>query len=127
MSHIIEILKERETILYSKLCREFQRIGAEFGEGFSFPCKKDGSPDEKAENYNCWIKNFHMCLEHPEQYEDRGIEQVQWEHVEPALVRCSCGREMTLDGNTRCVCGQWYNQWGKALLSPQYPLPDDRD
>lgn len=120
MSHIVETLKESHCVKHKELKREFQLIGAMDGAGFSFPCKADGTPDEKAEHYDCWIKNFHMCLEHPEKYEDQGVVPLQWSYMEPALAKCSCGREIHLNGNSMCGCGQWYNQWGQALLDPQY-------
>ena len=119
VSHIVRIISERERKRHVEYRREFQLIGDYPGNGYSFPCKADGT-FIKDENYDCWIENYEYCLAHPEKYEDMGVNELSWNYTEPALAKCSCGREIYLEGDQMCDCGQWYNLFGQALRDPEY-------
>ena len=120
MSHIVKWLSRRQHKEMRVIRREFQLIGAMEGDGYSFPCHADGSPDTSDQNYACWKDNLDKCLSHPEQYIDQGMVVVKHHYTEPAVALCSCGEKVHLNGDAQCVCGQWYNAWGQELLDPQY-------
>lgn len=44
--------------------------------------------------------------------------------MNPAVGKCSCGREVILDadysGAVQCGCGRWYNLFGQELRDPRY-------
>jgi hypothetical protein len=126
MSYIKKIIRERhrETSIFYE--REFQLIGDYKGNGYCFPCNKDGTPNISDQFYDCWKGNFQYCLDHPEKYEDMGCVERKQSFTEPAYVRCSCGEEFYLNGDTECPnCGQWYNGSGQELLPPEYWEDDD--
>ena len=125
MSHIVKIISERQSKQHIEWRREFQRIGESEGTGYSFPCDQGGVVDTNDANYDCWKENYEYCLSHPQEYEDLGAVCNSWYYTEPAVGKCSCGREVRLQGDTVCECGQWYNQFGQALLDPEYWEEDD--
>ena len=100
--------------------------------GFIFPANSDGTPvleqmsDEAKQNY-------YECEMNVDKY-DRWFEEREHTIVEPAVGKCSCGREVELDadfayhGAVQCEkCGQWYNLFGQKLLNPEYWEEDDDD
>lgn len=122
MSYIKKVISERHRVNEIKYYRKFQRIGDYRGNGFSFPCNKDGSLDKTNESYDYEMckENLQYCLDHPEEYEDRGcVEETSW-HIEPMYVQCSCGEKFYINEDAECVCGQLYNGLGQALLPPKY-------
>ena len=80
--------------------------------GYSFPCDSEGNLLHEG-NYDLWIQNYQKCISHPEAYTDAGVQMIDITKSFRAL--CSCGREFTLDGNSRCGCGQWYNRYGQPM------------
>lgn len=118
MSHITKIIAERHRVDVKAYCRRFQLIGEYPGNGFSFPCTKDGELI-KDEHYESRKKNYDYCLAHPEKVEDCGIRDDSYHYMEPTRALCSCGEVLMLDGDTKCPgCGQWYNLSGQALKHP---------
>ena len=117
MSHIVKIISERERKTHIEYARMFQRIGDYPGNGYSFPCESDGTLLNTNESAR---ENYEYCLAHPEKYEDMGVEEWNLNYTEPALAKCSCGRELYLEGDQECGCGQWYNAFGQALKDPKY-------
>lgn len=121
MSHIVKIISEREQKQHIEYNRFFQAIGDYEGNGFEFPCDKQGNLCMDDENVDCWYKNYEYCLTHPEKYEDMGCKKTSWWYTEPAHALCSCGNEVIIDGDTPCwKCGQWYNGFGQSLVDPEY-------
>jgi hypothetical protein len=120
MSHIEKIITERHPEVSISYQRHFQLIGDYEGNGYSFPCNKDGSLDTTDQFYEFWKDNFQLCLDHPEKYEDRGCVVEKQSYMEPAYVQCSCGEKLYLNKDIQCKCGQWYNRFGQALLPPKY-------
>ena len=119
----MKIIRERQLKEHKELKREFTLIGEEQGNGFSFPCLQDGSPDKNDENYDCWKNNFKTCIERPDLYIDEGVQIIRWTYTEPALGLCSCGNEVELideyEGACECSkCGNWYNMFGQQLIDP---------
>ena len=119
MSHIIEIISERERKKVVEHTRFFQLIGGYDGNGYEFPCDGQGNLCMDDEHVDCWYRNYEYCLAHPEKYKDMGYKRNSWWYTEPAHARCSCGNEIILDGDCMCEkCGQWYNAFGQALKDP---------
>ena len=95
--------------------------------GFCFPATPKGEPD-----YFFMPKearaNYEKCLT-----DDRliGPEFTKTErtYMNPAVGKCSCGREVILDadysGAVQCGCGQWYNLFGQELRDPRYWEEDE--
>lgn len=110
-------IKPREHIKHTEWRRSFTNIKHP-DSGFEFPCDSSGTLIHN-EHYDCWIENYEMCISNPEKFRDDGVVKRSWWHTEPALVRCSCGEEFYLDGDTECPnCGQWYNGFGQELKDP---------
>lgn len=80
--------------------------------GYRFPCDSEGKL-LRDEHYDSWIQNYKKCISRPEDFDDAGI-QVE-DNEKPIRALCSCGREVVLDGNIRCGCGQWYNEYGQPI------------
>ena len=120
MSHIVKIIHPRHCVDMKVNRREFRIISTEDLGGFSFPVDAKGNVCEK-DLTELGLANFKMCLSHPEIYEDLGAINYSNTYIEPAEAMCSCGSRVMLDGDCRCGrCGQWYNLWGQALLSPEF-------
>jgi hypothetical protein len=91
--------------------------GAErFRCGFGFDCDSEG----EVLNLNpAAQKNYVACLTGAVDGKpviDLGIERREHEYREPAIGRCDCGCNVTLDGFTNtCDCGADYNSAGQRL------------
>lgn len=92
--------------------------------GFCFPC--DASGNLLPAINPAAVVNYHSCMEHPEKF-------IRFNKVIPLTRRvtdnahgtCSCGKEVELYdayyGACQCEkCGQWYNLFGQALVSPEH-------
>ena len=119
MGYIVERIAPRHRVECKEYRREFTLVGERKGNGYSFPCERNGELI-KDQNYEYWIDNYKYCIEHPEKYIDEGIVEEKWSYMESELVRCSCGEELYLEGDTVCDCGQWYNGFGQALKDPSF-------
>lgn len=120
MSHIVKIIHPRRRVDMKVNRREFRIISTEDLGGFSFPVDAKGNVCEK-DLEEAALANFKMCLSHPEIYEDLGVINCSNAYIEPTEALCSCGSRIMLDGDRRCGrCGQWYNQLGQVLLSPEF-------
>lgn len=69
--------------------------------------------------------NYLYCLEHPEEYEDRGIVCQKQSYWQEARAICECGKEILLHdtyiGAGQCkYCGRWHNLAGQELKPPEY-------
>lgn len=88
--------------------------------GFAFDTDERGNPvfgTKEAE------KSYRYCLAHPELFKDLGNETEIHTFFEDALVRCECGKEITVApryyGADECpFCGRWHNLFGDQLLPP---------
>lgn len=122
MSRIIKMLSERKRVKHIEYKREFKLI-TEKDTGFAFPSDEDGNIILD-EHYDCWGKNYEYCLSHSEEYEDLGVIENSWWYTEPAVAKCSCGKEIQLVdqymGACQCECGQWYNMYGQSLINPEF-------
>lgn len=94
------------------------------GNGFGFPCDKDGKLLETEEQNPAAHANLRFCMEHPERFE-RFNRVVRYERRvrDNATGTCSCGNEVELYdaccGACQCEkCGRWYNLFGQELLPP---------
>lgn len=111
------------------------------GAGFEFPCDGDGHLLPLSDGAE---ENYRWCLEHPEEVSAPEIKREEWSYYVPAILRCDCGAQFTLDNTVanRCPrCGALYSGTGERLLPPSlwedpwdddYPsggqcLPDTRD
>ncbi len=90
--------------------------------GFMFPALPTGEPDfdhmppEAKANYEKCLTDDR--LNGPDFCCDERV------FMNPAVGKCSCGREVILDvgygGAVRCECGKWYNLFGQELRNPEY-------
>ena len=95
--------------------------------GFCFPATSSGEPD-----FSCMSPeakaNYEACLT-DERLTESEFEVREWTYVNPAVGKCSCGREVALDadymGAVQCECGQWYNLFGQSLKDPKYWEEDE--
>jgi len=96
------------------------------GWGFAFPCDADGKvlldklPEPARENY-------HACLAGAvggTPVVDQGVRAMHQTVHEPAVVRCECGKRVTIHrhswmGAGECErCHRWYNTAGQELNPP---------
>lgn len=94
------------------------------GNGFSFPCHKNGKMIVDDNTNPAAIDNYHWCLEHPERFQrfNKVIEHC-YTYRENNTGTCHCGEEIELYneylGACECPkCGRWYNLWGQELNNP---------
>jgi hypothetical protein len=115
----IEIISEVSFTVEVEFVREFLR--PDRGSGFCFPVTEDGIPLNKNP---ASAENWARCTADPLPPDlagliDCGIQRREWETRHPAIGRCTCGREVTLDAFTcPCDCGRDYNSSGQ-LLAPR--------
>ena len=125
---MLKIIKEREPELIREYAIEFRYL-EDPDAGFSFPATPSGEPDFKKMTPEAKA-NYESCLTDT-RLENRGFEVREWTYVNPAVGKCSCGKEIILDsqfeGATCCECGRWYNVYGQELRSNWYEDRDDDD
>lgn len=112
----MEIISERHTetrVWYERYFKDNDCPGA----GYSFECDESGNPLPlkwpEAE------RNWQGCITGEFNVTDKGIERKETSYNVPAVGRCECGREVSLDGFTNtCECDRDYNSAGQ-LLAPR--------
>jgi hypothetical protein len=132
---MLHIIKDRE---YATHISNHLRFSREDGSGFSFDADKDGTVylqygdwcekkwslrDPMPEDYDNDIALEHLalCIFDPEfdEFVERGYVTNEHNYWEPAIGKCDCGREVTLDGDyghgIDCECGRIYNMSGQEL------------
>ncbi len=93
--------------------REYKRVVTHtlVFKGWCFGCDSKGNVDESALG-PFELENYHKCIE-------KGpgrIERYEQSYSEPAIGKCSCGREVVLANFTNtCECGADYNSSGQRL------------
>ena len=94
------------------------------GAGLGFDCDKDGNIFldrlQPAALANLEIGQAGV------EYTDMGVRDVSYNYYQPAVIRCSCGRELPLSDcmTNSCECGLEYNGGGQ-LLAPRSQWGDE--
>lgn len=92
----------------------------ERGSGFSFPCDQNGTLEPLSE---AGQENYRLCLANAHAKPVVALGVCQWTHRyrEPAVLKCDCGRKLSLaDAMTNeCECGRFYNGSGQSLGHPR--------
>lgn len=97
--------------------------------GFCFPALSNGEPDFEA---MCpeMRANYESCLS-DDRLEEPEFTVEKRTYMNPAVGKCSCGREVVLDCGhgdvVQCKCGRWYNLFGQSLIDPKYWYEDEDD
>lgn len=118
---MLKIIKERtpETIIDRYI--EFT-YKDDPNAGFVFPALPNGEPDF-AHMPKEAILNYNNCL-NDDRLDGPELKVEKREYMNPAVGKCSCGREVILDadysGAVQCECDQWYNLFGQELRDPKY-------
>ncbi len=116
---MIEIIKElefREEVTFTRDFFESSRLG-----GYSFPCNEAGEPlNLNPASLEAWAQcTAPIRIGRFAKLSDCGVTRHERDIREPAIGRCTCGREVILDAFTcPCDCGRDYNSSGQ-LLSPR--------
>ena len=125
---MLKIIKERtpETIVEYHLEWYYDETR---DAGFSFPTNSNYEVDlekmtpEGRANYERCLNDKSLIGPIKDRYEHT--------YINPAVGKCSCGREVILDsdyaGAVRCECGKWYNVYGQELRDPKYWEEDEED
>lgn len=118
---MLKIIKERTPEVIVDRYLEFT-FKDDPNAGFMFPALPNGEVDfdhmsrEAKDNYITCLSDDRLTG--PEFIVDKRT------YINPAVGRCSCGREVVLDtdylGAVRCECGKWYNLFGQELRDPEY-------
>ena len=99
----------------------------EHGNGYSFPCDKDGNVNlnyEDGSPHPYAQENYNWCKDHEDQFDYVGIRKLRWSYREQDTGVCDvCGKTIEMYneyyGACECEhCGQWYNLFGQRLLPP---------
>ena len=118
----MKIIKERTPIEVVNHCIEFYYKDDE-NAGFSFPADSTGKLDTTNMS-NIAIENYDWCMAHTDEMIGPEFRTYKHTYTEPAVGRCSCGREVVLEsdfaGAVRCECGRWYNIFGQELVDLKY-------
>lgn len=112
-----KIISERKRIWKKCIVHEFSfKDGSDGGYSFDVDCNGNPIlPCKEAE------ENYQYCLSHPDEIENESISDKGWWYTELARAICEmCGREIVLEGDSMCECGQWHNQFGQSLLPPEH-------
>ena len=124
----MKIIKERTPVTIKEYRINFW-YDAYQNAGFCFPANRDGTPDF-TKMCPAAKANYEKCLVDKELMEPE-FEVKTYTYMEPAIGKCSCGREVVLDadymGAVRCECGRWYNLFGQSLIDPKYWYRDEDD
>lgn len=117
---MLQIVKEIKRVSDIEYSLEY-RWKDEKNAGYSFPCNESGETFELNE---CAKESLKFCQENSDKFDDPFVETRHYTYIEPAVGKCKCGREITLDGGymgaVQCECGQWYNLFGQELIAPEY-------
>jgi hypothetical protein len=113
-----KLIRRRRRVEVSEHRLEFDRLD-EPGRGYSFECDAEGNVDRDGmneaarDNYDRARANAHLFAE-------PYVLTLHRHYYESAVAACSCGRHVTLDGDTnRCErCGAFYNGGGQRLADP---------
>ena len=125
-----EIVRPRQAKRHVERRLEYPDFSFPLTDGQVIPVMRVGTEEVPVSQEECiWWNNYLMCLE---KYGEGEAVTLEWDYVEPALAKCSCGTELLLEcqyaGACQCPdCGQWYNVYGQALVDPEYWEEDDED
>lgn len=111
---IIRPRERKETVSF---LRKFEWLNTP-GAGFEFECSEQGVIDT-AQLQPAGLANLTMCLaDKGATLRDYGIRRHVHQFIEPALLRCHCGRNVELwDAlDNDCECGRCYNLSGQAVI-----------
>lgn len=113
---MVVIIEQAHSVCVEKRVRLFE-LRRNKNCGFQFNVV-EGKPVFQCEAAR---KNFQYCLEHPEEYEDKGIVVQKETSWQDARAICECGKEIFLSGTymgaSQCkYCGRWHNLFGQELL-----------
>ena len=118
----MKIIKERTPVEVAIKCVEFNYLDDE-SAGFSFPANDTGGVDIDHMS-DIAIDNYRWCISHSDEVSGPYYRTYKHTYTEPAVGKCSCGREIVLDTNffgaVRCNCDRWYNVFGQELVDPKY-------
>lgn len=114
---MIEIIQEAHHEKSTEHRRQFEPVDRCNGSFYSFPCDAEGN----CEPFACpeAAINYTRCLQQVTDGTliDKGVQSWGQTYFVPAVGRCHCGTEITLDSFT-CTCddcGRDYNQSGQEL------------
>lgn len=118
---MLKIIKERTRETVTEYYIEFS-YKDDPDSGFSFPANKDGTV-ALDKMYPEGIANYKMCCTRTDLI-GPDFNTRTYTYSDPAIGKCTCGREVVLDSNyygaVSCECGRWYNLFGQELLDPKY-------
>ena len=98
----------------------FYEWAEELDSGFMFPCNENGEI-----NFNDMeqvaLDNYEKCESGEYEVVYQGLRRSFNRYWEPAIGKCSCGKEVVLESNTnRCEsCRSYYNMMGQELRDPR--------
>lgn len=108
-----EYIRHGKRVKVERYARSFVWRDTE-GAGFNFDCNKEGNPLslEKAAR-----DNFQACITGKYTVIDEGVIDVSYSYWEPAIIKCQCGRPLSLNASftNSCACGREYNGGGQLL------------
>ena len=83
--------------------------------GFGFPCDEHGNLEPTDNPFA--KENLEGCLSGKFDVIDKGIEKCVNRYREPAIGKCECGVELTLNDplDNYCECGRCYNSSGQKV------------
>ena len=101
----------REDVTYSR-CFVWKDMPT---AGFGFPCDEHGNLEPTDNPYA--KENREGCLSGKFDVIDKGIEKYVNRYREPAIGKCECGAELTLNDplDNHCECGRCYNSSGQSV------------
>ena len=117
---MLTIVKEEKRVSEIEYSLEY-RFRADKNAGYSFPCNEKGEVLELSERMK---ESLNYCQYNSNKFYEPFVERRRVDYIEPAVGKCECGREVTLEagfiGAFQCECGKWYNLFGQELADPEY-------
>ena len=113
----MHIINESERVYRHEFTLSFSSVETP-GWGYSFPCDEAGNIQSLNPTASA---NLAYAIAHPELFIPNGVEKREWSYFQPAIGKCSCGREVDLAHFTNtCNCGADYNMSGQRLAPRQF-------
>lgn len=112
---MIRIIKPRRRVVVTERQIIFDDLKVK-GAAFGFPCNGDFVVDREALNPVARANYDRLIADRFDgRYAEPRREEWTRSFYEPAVGRCSCGRAVTLEGDSSCRCGREYNAVGQEL------------
>lgn len=115
-----EIIEQREYIEEAPTHIHYWDWADHPGSGYGFDCDENGVVDESKIDNPLARESYRKIVENTGELVDKGFTTYPHNYWKSAVLKCDCGRELSLDDcmTNECTCGAFYNGSGQRLSDP---------